>query len=87
VTTYKPTRSPYYHFDFQLKGQRFHGSTFCPGKRAADQFEARARQQAALPSLARPPLTLDQAAGLYAEHAETLPSWPTIKYITAALSR
>ena len=28
---------------------------------------------------------MDEAAGLYAEHAERLPSWPTIDYITRAL--
>lgn len=41
MTTYKPTNSPYYHFDFQFRGERYYGSTGCTGKRAADQFEAR----------------------------------------------
>lgn len=85
MTVWKPARSPHFHFDFQLKGQRYHGSTYCPGKRDALAYEARERQKAALPNLARPPITLDDAAGLYAEHAENLTSWPTIKYITAAL--
>lgn len=85
MSTYKPKNSPYYHFDFQFRGQRYVGSTGCTGKRAADQFEARERQAAALPSTARPPITLDEAAGLYQEHAETLPSWPTIEYMTLAL--
>ena len=85
MTVYKPKGSPYYHFDFKFRGQRFYGSTMCSGKRAAEQFEARERQAAALPTTARPPITLDEAAGLYQEHAETLPSWPTIEYMTAAL--
>lgn len=85
MSTYKPKNSPYYHYDFQFRGQRFTGSTGCTGKRAADQFEARERQKAALPSTARPPITLDEAAGLYEEHAQSLPSWPTIEYMTLAL--
>lgn len=85
MTVYKPKHSPYYHFDFQFRGQRFTGSTLCTGKRAAEQFEAREKQSAALPSQVRPPITLDDAAGLYEEHAATLPSWPTIEYMTVAL--
>jgi len=85
VSTYKPKGSPYFHYDFQFRGQRFYGSTGCTTKRAADQFEARERQSAALPSQSRPPITLDDAAGLYQEHAESLPSWPTIDYMTLAL--
>lgn len=85
MSLYRPKNSPYWHFDFQFKGQRFYGSTGCTSKRAAEQYEARERQKASLPDLARPPITLDEAAGLYQEHAETLPSWPTIKYMTAAL--
>lgn len=85
MSVYKPNGSPYYHYDFQFRGQRFYGSTMCSGKRAAEQFEARERQRAALPSQNRPPITLDEAAGLYQEHAETLPSWPTIEYMTAEL--
>lgn len=33
----------------------------------------------------RPPITLDQAASLYQDHAELLPSWPTVKYLLAEL--
>ena len=85
MSLYRPKNSPYWHFDFVFKGQRFYGSTSCTSKRAAEQFEARERQKAALPELTRPPITLDEAAGLYQEHAEHLPSWPTIRYLTAAL--
>ena len=85
MSLYKSPKSPYWQYDFQIKGQRYHGSTHCTAKRDAQAVEARARHTAALPALTRPPLTLDQAAGLYAEHAELLPSWPTIAYLTRAL--
>lgn len=85
MSVYKPKGSPYWHYDFQYRGRRYYASTNCTSKRAAEQVEARARQDAALPSRERPPITLDEAAGLYQEHAERLPSWPTIEYITLAL--
>ena len=85
MTVYKPKASPYWHYDFQLNGTRYCKSTGCTSKRAAEQVEARARHAAALPDMTRPPITLDEAAGLYQEHAESLPSWPTIRYLTAAL--
>lgn len=75
MSTYKPKRSPHYHFDFTFKGQRYYGSTNCSTKRAADEFERRERQKAALPEMRRPPIDLDTAAGLYQDHAEALPSW------------
>lgn len=85
MSTYKPKGSPYFHFDFQFRGRRYHGSTGCDTKRAADAFERRERQSAALPDQRRPAITLDEAAGLYQDHAEHLPSWPTIRYMLAAL--
>lgn len=85
MTIYRTPKSPYWQYDFQFRGTRYTGSTGCTGKRDAEEFERRERRKAALPSLARPPITLDEAAGLYAEHAETLPSWPTIAYLTRAL--
>ena len=38
-----------------------------------------------LPTITRPPITLDTAAGLYQDHAESLPSWPTTRYILKSL--
>lgn len=81
MTVYKSAKSPYYHFDFQFRGQRYHGSTGCTSKRAAEQFERRERHKAALPEQQRPTISLTEAAGLYQDHAETLPSWPTIRYM------
>lgn len=85
MSVYKPKKSPHYHFDFVFKGQRFHGSTNCSSKRAAEEYERRERQKAALPSLNRPPITLDEACGLYEEHAKHLPSWKTMEYMLAAI--
>jgi integrase len=85
VTVYKPAGKPHFLFDFQFRGRRYHGSTGCTSKRKAEEFERRERHRAALPEVQRPPITLDQAGGLYQEHAEHLPSWPTIRYMIAAL--
>lgn len=85
MSVYKPKNSPYYHFDFVWKGNRVHGSTGCSTKRDAQEVERRERQKLVLPSLTRPPITLDEAAGMYALYAENLDSWPTIKYLIADL--
>lgn len=85
MTVYKPARSPNWHYDFRFKGKRFCGSTGCPGKREAESYERRMRHAAANPANERQTITLDEACGLYAEHAGELPSWPTIEYMTAAL--
>jgi integrase len=85
MSIYKPKNSPNYHFDFVWKGRRFFGSTGCRSKRDALAYENRERQKAALPRQDREPITVDDACGLYAEHAETLPSWPTIDYMLDAL--
>lgn len=86
MSVYKPKGSPYFHFDFVWKGDRFHGSTGFKSRRQAVAYEARQRDEAIMPSKpGRDPITLDEACGLYEEHAGSLPSWPTIEYMTAAL--
>lgn len=85
MTVYKPKGKPHYHYDFQFRGRRYYGSTGCEGKRAAEAVERRERQRAALPEMQRPPITIDQAASLYQDRAELLPSWPTIKYLLKEL--
>jgi integrase len=40
VSVYRDKRSPYYQFDFQHEGHRFHGSTKCTSRRDAEKFEA-----------------------------------------------
>lgn len=86
MSTYKPKRSPFYHYDFTFKGVRHYGSTGCETKRKADEYERRKRQEAALPDVRRPPIDLDTAAGLYQDHVEGKPSWTrTGKYMVREL--
>jgi integrase len=46
MSVYKPKKSPFYHFDFQLGGHRFHGSTECATRREAEKFESLKRDEA-----------------------------------------
>ncbi|MET4370225.1 integrase [Bradyrhizobium sp. LB1.3] len=46
MSLYKDPRSPYYSFDFQHAGNRFHGSTKCTTRREANAFEALEREKA-----------------------------------------
>lgn len=84
MSVYKPKGSPYFHFDFVWKGRRFHGSTGCKGRREALAYEGRQRNEAVNPKVDKPPITLDEAGGLYAEHADRLPSWTTTRYMISA---
>lgn len=77
--------SKYWHYDFVVEGRRFHGSTRLKGKREAQAFIDRLRHDALLPDRQRPPITLDEACGLYQDHAESLPSWQTKRYIIEAM--
>lgn len=81
MSVYKPSRSPHFHFDFVFKGQRYHGSTNCSSRREAEAYERRERHKAANPDRSRPPITLDEACGLYQDKVESKPSWPTTKYM------
>jgi integrase len=85
MSVYRPKGSPYFHFDFQFRGKRHCGSTLQTSRRAAEQFEARERQKASLPTMAKPPITLDEACGLRQDHLEDRPSWPTVRPMLAAL--
>lgn len=85
MSVYLPRGKPHYHFDFQFRGRRYHGSTGCSSKRAAEAFERRERHKATLPEQARPEITLDEAASLYQDRVEDRPSWPTIRYMITAL--
>ncbi len=64
MSVYKPKNSPFFHFDFQFKGRRFHGSTGQTKRRAAEAFEVREREKAANPTT-KEPITIDDAAGSY----------------------
>lgn len=85
MSVYRHKNSPHWHYDFQFRGKRYYGSTNCSSKREAEAFERRERHRAANPSNERPPITLDDACGLYEDHAAHLPSWRTVEYMIAAL--
>lgn len=46
MSVYKPAKSPYYAYDFELYGVRFFGPTKCKSKREAEQFERERRVEA-----------------------------------------
>jgi integrase len=81
MSVYKPAKSPYFYFDFQYRGKRYYGPTGCTALRQAEAVERRERHRAANPDTSKPPITLDMACGLYSEHAEQQPSWPTTRYM------
>ncbi len=85
MSVYKPKNSPYFHFDFVWKGRRFHGSTGAKTKREALRLEEAERAKARNGGAARPPITLDEACGLYQDRVEELPSWRVTRYMLAAL--
>jgi len=58
-------RSPYFQYDFQVKKQRFHGSTGCKTKRDAQAFIDNLRREIALGSSTLPGVTLGNACAAY----------------------
>lgn len=67
MSIYKPKGSPFYHFDFQFRGHRFHGSTQCASRREAEHVERAEREKAkaSVASAATVSLKLDDVAGRY----------------------
>jgi hypothetical protein len=70
VSVYKGTKSPFYAYDFEIRGHRFYGSTKATNKKDAEQVERRLKAKAradieALKRTGNGPLTLDVAAGRY----------------------
>jgi integrase len=70
LSVYKPAKSPYYAFDFQIRGVRFTGSTECTGKRDAEAFEKLRKIEArievkALVAQEHAPLNFATAAARY----------------------
>jgi integrase len=69
MSIYHKPRSPFWHFDFQWRGHRFHGSTKATTRREAEKVEAaereRAKQHVAQLASARTSLRLDDVAGRY----------------------
>ena len=46
MSVYKPKNSPYYQFDFELGGHRFHGSTKRTSRREAEAVERAEKERA-----------------------------------------
>ena len=69
MSVYRPKGSPYYHFDFQWRGHRFHGSTKATAKREAEAVEReqreRAKQRVVQIEAARTSLRLQDVAQKY----------------------
>lgn len=64
MSVYRPRKSPYFHYDFQVKGRRFSGSTGVDTRRAAEEVERRIRRAAALGEFDDgQDMDLDHAAG------------------------
>jgi len=89
MSIYRKQRSPYYHFDFEIEGYRFSGSTKCRDERDAQAFEVERRKEArALVDRYKAegsgPLTLERAAARWwDEHGQHLGD----KKIKSALDR
>jgi integrase len=69
MSVFKDSRSPYWRFDFQVRGTRFFGSTKATTKREAEAIERlereKAKQVVAQTQAARTSLRLDDVAGRY----------------------
>jgi hypothetical protein len=69
MSVYRPKGSPFYHYDFQWRGHRFHGSTKVTSKRDAQKVEVdereKSKQHVAKMEAARTSLRLDDVAGRY----------------------
>lgn len=67
MSVYKPKGSPFYHFDFECKGLRFHGSTKKRSRREAEQVERAERVKAEHSSVTTGdvPHTFDDGVGRY----------------------
>jgi len=88
VSVYKPKNSPYYHFDFQVAGVRYHGSTETANRREAEAREKIERDKAKAAAKASKnasggPLTIAVATGRYwsevgERHANSETTWTDI---------
>jgi integrase len=92
MSVYKDPRSPYWQFDFQWRGHRFHGSTKARTRREAEKVEKvefeKARQHVEQTEAARTSLRLDDIAGRYwtehAQHlAEAATAWGRLRLLIA----
>lgn len=85
MSVFRNAKSPYYQYDFQVGGDRFHGSTKATNKKDAERVEkeirAKAKDDVALKkATGNLPLTIDVAAGRYwkeigQRHAGSADTW------------
>lgn len=89
MSVYKPKNTPYYHFDFQVAGVRYYGSTETANRREAEAREkvekdkAKAAAKAAKHANGAGPLTLGIATARYwteigQHHANSETTWTDI---------
>lgn len=88
MSIYRPKGSPFYHFDFQWRGVRFHGSTKRTNRREAEVVEQaerdRAKQEATASRAASTSLKVDDVAGRYwkeigQHHAGSANTWRDVE--------
>src|SRR4051812_9613066 len=65
MTVYEHSNSPYWQYDFQVKGERYCGSTSGTSKSAAKEYERKLRNEIAEGKQAKPDITIDEAFGNY----------------------
>jgi integrase len=84
MSVYRPQGSPFYQYDFQMRGRRFHGSTKCKSRREAEAVERgereRAKELLKVATGGAAALTIDVAAGRYwneagRHHADWAGTW------------
>lgn len=87
MSVYKPKKSRFWHYDFQWKNNRYHGSSGCASKRDAERFEAEQRRRAALGEKVKLSIGLDLACGAWFEaKGQHLRSHATVIYQLANLA-
>ncbi len=87
MSLYKHAKSKFWHYDFQHKGHRYHGSTGCASKRDAERFVAEQRRKAALGEKTKPSITLDKACDAWwLAKGQHLRSHATVIYQLANLA-
>ncbi|WGD31253.1 site-specific integrase [Ancylobacter sp. WKF20] len=89
MSLYQPKGSPFYHYDFQVRGRRFHGSTKAKTLKAAKLVEAAEREKAKQivresERLRTGPLTMLAATSRYWEevgkhHAGAATTWTNLQ--------
>lgn len=86
MSLYRSKKSPFWQYDIQWQGTRIYGSTGCRTKADAKVVESRKRQELVLGLTAKkPPITVDDGAGLYASRIEEKPGYRTSRPILAAM--